>query len=342
MNKPRIIEAFNRLPENESSGDLSGNETMTLREFIEYYSTNLPNMMRVFPKDGKDLDAIESHYWDKLKHFYYYGKFSEVEIGTKEEVEFINQAIEQIQEWFYKSNWTSCLKTPTAEEIKSLFASRKHNHLKAGRKNPEPNLGRDVRGRGGQLPNIYKDLKSSKSPVAVWQEHSFKFFHNPAAVINTLTKMHLKSPGAIKINTGQRDSLIKDASARASKVLGIDSKNFARVNEFETSLRRGFYARLQPYEQELYFLKNCMVAAELIRRQGGTLTPEVFEEIMAFIDAEMAKPKRPGENEKYFSFNFAPSGSYSRSSMIHVNPKPLPMTLFAVESLRQKNLQREA
>lgn len=337
MNRPRIIEAFDRLPHNEPSGGFGENEAMSLREFIEYYSTNLSSLLRAFPKNMKDLDALESHYWDRLKHFYYYGKFSEVEISKKEEVEFINQAIAQIQEWFYNSNWTSCLKTPTAKEIKSLFESRKQSHLKAARTNSVPNLGRDVRGRGESLPNIYQDLKSNQDQVAVWQEHAFKFFHNPASVINTLTKIHLKNPGALNINSGRRDRLIKGASEQASGVLGVNSNNFGRVKAFEKSLRQGFYSRLRPYEQELYFLKNCMVAAELIRRRGGVLTAEVFEEIMSFVDSEMAKSRRPGEYDRYFAFNFAPGSTYSRSSMLHVNPEPLPTTLFVVEKLRQSN-----
>ncbi len=332
-----LITSFDKLPTTEPLGKASQKESINLRDFVEYYVTNLPNLIRAFPKDGNDLGSLESHYWDRLKHFYHYGKFSEIEISKKEEVEFINQAIVQIQQWFYNGNWTSCLKTPTAEEVKSLLGSRKHSHLKAGRAKNSPNLGRDVRGRGEPLPDIYKDMESNQDPVAVWQEHAFKFFHNPASAINTLTKMHLKNPGAISINTGRRDNLIKGASEQAFKLLGGSSKNFARVKRFEKSIRQGFYSRLQPYEQELYFLKNCMVAAELLRRHDGVLTPKVFEEIMLFVDSEMAKPKRPGEYDRYFVFNFAPGSPHSRSSMLHVNPEPLPMSLFAVENLRRTN-----
>lgn len=334
----KFINRFESLPHTQE-GKSNERGTMSLRDFVEYYATNLPNLIRAFPENVKDLDTLESHYWDRLKHFYYYENFSEVDIAKKSELEFVNKAIQQIQEWFYKGQWTSCLKTPSAEEIKKMFATRKHSHLEVERGKDTPNLGRDVRGMGKPLPNIYEDLKQGGNVEEVWQEHAFKFFHNPAAVMNTLTKLRINAWVGLKVETTKRDELLKSATAHARGVLGADN-NFARVENFNKNFSRGFYNRLPAYQQELYLLKNSMVAAELLRRHGGVLTKEVFEEIMSAVDAEVDRAKSEGGTNKFISFNFAPGGGRSRSSMIHISPDPLPLSLFAVDKLRKDRLQK--
>ncbi len=191
-----ILKSYNEIPRQPAKVKSDGakkDETPViydLREFIHTYITSLANVIKVFPNDNLDINALEAHYWDRLRYFNKYDSFKEVRIKNKEEIEFINKAISAIEDWFYGGAWTSCLATPTDQEIKDLLSHNRNTFLKRVRKETNsdmpPNLGRDTK---YPLPNIYEDVAAGINPRQVYLGHAFKFFHGPAAVLNTLTKI---------------------------------------------------------------------------------------------------------------------------------------------------------
>jgi hypothetical protein len=126
MDKPPILKNYKELKRSKDSGALKQgkNFRLTLRDFIENYATSLSNVIKVFPKSNLDINALEAHIWDRLKYFFQYDSFKDVSIETPEEVKFINEAIKLIEEWFYEGDWTSCLVTPSDEDIQKMLSGK--------------------------------------------------------------------------------------------------------------------------------------------------------------------------------------------------------------------------
>lgn len=348
MKRPEIFRAYGNLSENETkAGDEP--EKLDLRSFIRNYATSLASIVRAFPKDNLDINALEAHVWDRIKYFYRYESFGEVGIETKEEQQFINTAIRLIEDWFYKGDWVSCLEVPSQEDIAKMLSGRESGFLQRIRsvknRKEHPNLGRDI---ARSLPNIYEDAVSGDNLQKVYQEHAFKFLHGPAGVINTLTK--IRSRRGIVANESKFRGLIQSTSLYYPEKLRswgyevprpgakFSTKNFGRdvaiVQDSEDRMRvlPGYIKKGQEYKRNLFFLKTSLIAAELIRRTGeGHLTKQGFEDIMAWLREQITKEPNSAD---FIPFDFVAEGS--RSSVLHVNTKELPFALFAVDFLKDK------
>lgn len=348
MQKPEIFQAYDNLPKgNSETGDRK--DRLNLRDFIRNYAVSLPAIISAFPKDNLDINALEAHVWDRLKTFYKYENFGEVDIEAKEEVEFINKAIRLIEEWFYKGEWTSCLQTPKEQDIREMLSGRENSYLqRVRRSNRLPNLGRDgIHPGSPPLPNIYEDAKSGRNLRDVYLEHAFKLFHGSAAEINTLT--NIRSNKGISANESKFKGLINSTSQYYPEKLqnwgyevpgtrGVSrqinpDRDVASVIESEKRMRAQLnYTKLgQEYRPILLSFKNALIAAELIRRTGeGQLTKQGFINIMAWLRGQVAKQTTP---QDLIAFNFAGEAT-SRSSMLYANTKQLPFSLFEVDNLK--------
>ncbi len=367
MPRPKIFESFDLL-NSEEAGQEAEQKTphiernpndLSLRKYIEAYAVSLPAIVRSFPRGNLDMRALEAHYWDRLKKYYPYDDFKAVRIESKEEIEFINTAIKMIEGWFYKGQWTSCLAQPSEAEIKEALEGRQNNFLQKVRANKQiPNLGRDRKGvRLPPMPDIYEDAQFSKDLPQVYREHAFKFFHSPAAVMNTLTKV--ETVRKVEVNDAAFLNLITSAQNHAESKLAEWSKshkgNAVTSNDAEILRQSGRVMKMEPgyirhnprnkFKRELFFMKTCMAGAELMRRsntENGELTLDNFEGIMDLLKQEMARAKEEGRDPNYLPMDFAGGDGkekpYSQSSSLHVNTKELPIALMAVDYLRQKNM----
>ncbi len=344
MKRPEIFKAYQNLLENDTKSK-GEPEKLDLRSFIRNYATSLANVVKAFPKDNLDINALEAHIWDRIKYFFRYESFGEVDIETKEDQRFINTAIRLIEDWFYKGDWTSCLEVPSSEDVAKIFSGREKSFLQRTRKikdtKASPNLGRDST---RPLPNIYEDAASSGDLQKVYKEHAFKFLHGPAAVINTLTKV--RSRRGIIANDSKFQGLITATANYYPHKLaswGFDleksrthhpDRNVNSLFESEKRMRMqpDYIRKGQEYKRNLFFLKTSLIAAELIRRTGeGGLTKEVFEKTMEWLRKQAVK--EPGSAD-FIPFDFVAEGS--RSSLLHLNTKELPFALFAVDYLKNK------
>lgn len=348
MPRGEIFQAYQELPKRDPTPDPEHSK-LDLRGFIENYVTSLADLIRAFPKGRLDINALEAHYWDRLKAFYPYASFVDVEIKTTEEAKFINEAIKLIEDWFYAGAWTDCLETPTEEELKQLLLhGNKNTPLQRSRRvkraSQHPNLGRDA-----DLPNIYEDVASGRNLQEVYNNHAFKFFHGPAATINTLTKVRSRRP--IEANDSKFKKLVTSASeyypaklrSWGYEISGASSGAKRRSLDLDASLviaaddrmhvQPKYIRRGEEFTRNLFFYKTSLIAAELIRRTGdGELTKSGFQNIMAGIRQQT---QRNPQNPDFVPFDFVPTGS--RSSGLHVNTVELPFALFAVDYLKQQN-----
>ncbi|MFA5954252.1 MAG: hypothetical protein WC817_01805 [Patescibacteria group bacterium] len=356
MRKSEIFQAYAELPHNKDKQEDEPGR-LDLRTFIENYAASLPSIIRAFPKDNLDINALEAHLWDRLKAFYQYASFGEVAVETKEEQHFINEAIRGIEDWFYDGAWTSCLEVPNEEQLQQLFSGKEKGFLQRTRqtKQPQqhPNLGRERR-----LPNIYNDAASGYALRDVYTEHAFKFFHGPAGVINTLTK--IRSRRGIVANESKFRGLISATSAHyhqkledwgydvaktgmAARQDGNDPDVVAVVESEERMRSQPSYIRSgQEFQRPLFFCKTSLIGAELIRRTGeGKLTQQGFQDIMTWRRKQMTnyEQKHRREAPDFIPFDFVPGGS--RSSIVHVNTKELPFALFAVDHMKDLHDRRK-
>ncbi len=344
MKRPEIFKAYGNLTESGEQPE-GGLEKLDLRSFIRNYAASLASVVRAFPKDNLDINALEAHVWDRIKYFYRYESFGEVEIETKEEQQFINTSIRLIEEWFYKGEWTSCLEVPSKEDIERILLGRDNSFLQRVRnvkdRKAHPNLGRD---RAQPLPNIYEDAASNEDLQAVYRDHAFKFLHGPAAVINTLTK--IRSRRGIVANESKFRGLINSTVNYYPNLLaswGYDLKKDRNhhpvqdVNSLFESERRmqvqpEYIRKGQEYKRNLFFQKTALIAGELIRRTGeGRLTKDGFQNIMSWLRERVAGEP---ESTNFIQFDFVEEGS--RSSILHVNAGELPFALFAVDYLKDR------
>lgn len=351
MRRPEIFNAYEKLPQHaEQSGDKPSK--LELHTFIENYAASLSSLIRAFPKDNVDMNALEAHLWDRLKYFYKYDKFGQVSIEAKEEQKFINEAIKLIEAWFYQGDWTSCLEVPSDEQMQEMFAGREKGFLSRTRSNPNadqhPNLGRNE-----GLPNIYDEVASGRPLREIYEDHAFKFFHGPAGVINTLTKIRTRR--GIFAHESKFKKLVGASSAHAAQTFegwgyDIDASGDPDVATFLAAEER---MRITPryikageeYQRPLFFYKTSMVAAELIRRTGeGRLTQEGFQDIMRRRRDVVADFVKKGESGEFVPFDFVPNRNRSSSvdaSSVHVNTTELPFALFAVDHLKAQYDQRK-
>lgn len=327
---------------------------LTLPKFVETYAVNLPAMVRGFPRGNLDMEALGAHYWDRLKEFYKYEEFEEVSLDSAEDARFLNQAIKMAEDWFYQGEWTECLSVPTHEQLEKALLGKQNKFLGKVRAQ-EKNLGRDRLGQATEpLPDIFKDAAAGEDLVEIYNEHAFKFFHSPAAAINTLTK--IESKRKIEVNDAKFKGLIRQT--RKWSEVKIDEwrshTTGTRLSELdEGTLKESInfmdqvptYIRLNPashFKRNLFFMKTVLIAAELIRRTGeGKLTLNGFEQIMQLMRREIEKAEKEHRNATYLYFDFAGGNGkdkpYSQSSILHVNSKELPAALIAVDYMRQKN-----
>jgi hypothetical protein len=367
MASREIFRAFDKLPAAEIP-DEPEEGGLNLRGFIEHYvaSPALANIIRAFPRSNLDIKALEAHVWDRLRDFYRYDYFSDVNIESPEEIKFVNKGIELIEDWFYDGGWTSCLDTPSEEQIQKLLSGHEHGFLQTVRRT-EPTAENRNLGRGVEppIPNIYEDAASGRDLREVYFEHAFRFLHGPAAVLNTLTRIRSSSKD-IKANSGKFQQLIESAYQHAIENLkswGYEINNSTDPDVKAAIESRRIMAKMpdyirqrEEYKRNLFFLKTCMIAAELIRRTGdGRLTAEGFRNIMAWRKKEIEKerrrkPHQTPEDQKLpettFPFDFANVNNLdnlgrSRSSVLHVNADELTMALFVVDFLRQRNEQNK-
>lgn len=353
MPRPKILESFDRL-EHHDPNDQAPND-LSLRKYIETYAVSLPAIIRGFPRGNLDIRALEAHYWDRLKEYYKYDDFKAVKIESKEAVEFINTAIKMIEAWFYNGKWTECLVEPNEEALRKALSDRKNNFLARVRQNTQvPNLGRDRRNAGlPPMPDIYEDAASSEDLLAVYRKHAFKFFHSPAVVLNTLTKIETEQK--VKVSDIAFTYLINGAKEQARSRLkewsDIRPKSRGVLNKSgDIMIETPNYIKNEPrnaFKRKLFFMKTCMAAAELIRRtqtKDGRLTLEGFEWVMDLREREMERAKRENRDSNYLPMDFAGGDGekipYSQSSILHVNTQELPIALMAVDYLREKNLKR--
>ena len=99
MKRPEIFKAYGDLEGIDSIPNVSNK--LSLRDFIRNYAVSLSSIVRAFPKANLDINALEAHVWDRLKYFYRYESFGEVNIESKEDVNFINQAIKLIKAYIF-------------------------------------------------------------------------------------------------------------------------------------------------------------------------------------------------------------------------------------------------
>lgn len=331
----------------EEEKDADKEAAFDLHTFIETYIHSPAALIRAFPTSNVDMNALEAHLWDRLRYYYPYDSFKHVEVKTKKEIEFINEVISSIEEWFYGAAWTSCIDTPTDAEIRQMFAGDRNTFLKKVRRENDtvahPNLGRDGRDYGGHrgkpLPNIYEEITAEADPRQVYLRHAFKFFHGPAAILNTLTK--IAPQREITANLIKFDNFIREVMREIPERLkewgyGRDSLGTGLVRESMHSLDRqsDVYKRCR---RTLFFMKTCLEGAEMMRRIGHPrLTREDFEEVAAWIQKTQAEEAAKGHSKDHIPFDFAVSPEF-KGSVMHVNPKELPLALFAVDHLHSSS-----
>jgi hypothetical protein len=351
-----ILKAYHDIPKRPSG--VKGEEipeTYDLRKFVETYITSISNIIRAFPTSNLDINALEAHYWDRLRYFYNYDKFKEVKVEKKEEIRFINLAIRTIEDWFHDGSWTSCLTAPTDAEIQKMLTHGQSTFLKRVRdmKDTElhPNLGRDGRDYGNSSagkpePDIYAEIASGADPRDVYLRHAFKFFHGPAAVLNTLTKVSTRE--GVVANRERFENFIKQVILIANIQLrrwGYRSDDpEARILKDSERNLNGQADYLKRCTRTLFFMKTCLEGAEIMRRTGHPrLTKEDFQRILSLIKAEQERQKADKEKKKVgdsedvstdlILFNFSPTKGFEGSTM-HVNAVELPLALIAVDYLR--------
>jgi hypothetical protein len=354
MRKSEIISTYRDLknPEDRDSNNLS------LKEFVENYMVSLPTIVRAFPQGNLDIRALEGHYWDRLRKFYPYDDFRNVEIEDEKDIKFINEAIKTIEDWFYAGNWTECLRQPSPEVFKTALLAEKRRLLPRLRGNADvSNLGRDgvlMYDREGKrefrsppLPDIFQQAKTVSNFSELYLQHAFKFFHGPAAAINTLTKVE-----------SQREIAGNDTHFR-NFIMGVSNfvprwRKTNAVSEKSTKALEGSTEVMQTdpryivknpknvFKRQLFFMKTAMGAGELIRRMNlphGFLTAQAFDSLIDFRDVELEKARKQVPNTIYFSLNFAgKSRGYGGSSVLHINALELPMALIAVDFLNRRHL----
>lgn len=305
-----------------------------LRKFLETYVTSLPNLIKAFPRNNLDINALEAHTWDRLRYFYTYDSFKDVEIKKKEEIRFINKAISLMEEWFYGGEWTSCMTMPESEAIQEMVSHEKDTFLKRVRRvehaDLNPNLGRDAK---RPTPNIYEDIESGKDPQEVYFNHAFKFFQGPAAILNTLTK--IATQREIVSDRARFESFIRSVTPWAQQKFrewGY-GQGPAFVEDGVKSLngqREGF----KQCRRMLFFMKTSLEGAEMMRRtRHPGLTRGDFEATIGWIGKSQEEQKNRHQSPDFLPFDFSPSGEFP-GSMMHVNARELPLALLSVEYLR--------
>ncbi len=338
----RILKSFHRIPKDPSETkkvDPEGPEVIfDLRKFVETFVTSLPNIIKAFPGSNLDMDALEAHLWDRIRYFFKFEKFDDVKIDKKEEIIFINKAIAAIEDWFYSGNWTSCLAIPGTEDINRMFSTKENTFLKRVQKEKDtennPNLGRDR-----EIPNIYEELASGKNPKDVYKRHAFKFFHGPAGVINVLTKVSAEKD--IVSNMKKFDDFIRSVTQFATTKFnewgykpGDPNSGRVRVSLNSLSKQPDVYKKCR---RTLFFMKTCLEAAEMIRREGHEhLTREDFEKVLTWIQDTQEDQISRASSADYIPFNFSEKGDF-QGSLMHVSSRELPLALLAVEYLRSNN-----
>jgi len=205
-------------------------------------------------------------------------------------------------------------------------------------------------GRDDPVPNIYDAVRLGKDSLEIYRYHAFKFFHGPAAVSNTLTKVN--SERQIFSNESRLRSLVNNTVAHYRKVLeawgyelpkiGFSKSGVRPDQDVLTAIDSEAFVRSKPkyigrgeeFKRELFFFKTSMAAAEMIRRTGkGRLTKDGFKESIQWLKSQ---PGYDPIEVSFLSFDFAP-GNNNRTSFMHVNSKELPFALFAVDYLKHKH-----
>lgn len=183
---------------------------------------------------------------------------------------------------------------------------------------------------------------------------AYAYFSAPAMVVNTLTKikeipeyaaqMHAVDPkelaalmrgvaGFSRSLISERNLVAVAQSGEASEqerehadiVLGYLDETIDAISRSEASVKREIGANGHP-AGDLYFLKTCLIAAEILRRQRA-------ERPGSFFIPDIRVPS--GTEEEYIAFDFS-QGNDARLNSMHYSKSRLPYCMLVVEYLRSK------
>ncbi|MEK7583514.1 MAG: hypothetical protein AAB483_03905 [Patescibacteria group bacterium] len=162
-------------------------------------------------------------------------------------------------------------------------------------------------------------------------ENPYAYFSVPAGLLNLLTKIKEMPEYSNQLGSFDRGRLSELQAQVRSFATGLLSKTQldnrqAMITTF-TESERSVSHELGPRGHEagdLYFLKTCIVAAEMLRRQRLENPDRVFTP-----DAKMATPRN-----EYVLFDFS-AGKASRYNSMHYPTFRLPYCKFVVEYLRR-------
>lgn len=160
----------------------------------------------------------------------------------------------------------------------------------------------------------------------------YNYLAVPAGIVNMLTKIKELPSYTEAVGGFDKDKL----RALWNEVRGF-ANNFLQDNHLDPAARRSILATFRQSANsvhselafgssaaDLYFLKTCIIAAEMARRQDENSGQHIFIPDQAL----------PTKKNEYHMFDFNPQGDESGLTRMHYPTHRLPYCKFVVEYLR--------
>lgn len=212
---------------------------------------------------------------------------------NEKDIRFLSFGMKYLEDWFYRADWVDGKDGTQSDSSEYLLAPAAIVNM---------------------LTKI-KEIPEYSEKISDFEKERFRKFRDD---VHEFARLFLSVENLSQL-TEDADSLMYKQFLQQVLDRRRDFIDTFWDSEFsvEAELRRGSSAA------DLYFLKTCLIAAEIMRRETQEFGEHVFLPEQSF----------PTERNEYRLFNFRERGQYGR---MHYPTHRLPYCKFAVEYLFQK------